>query len=290
MCASGACVRPFCGDGVLSAGEHCDNGRGNSPDAYGPGQCTELCREPPFCGDGKLDRREGCDQGVANRIDAYGESQCSTECKRGGHCGDGTRNGDELCDDGQAATTAIGACTPECTGFYVRKTIKHTAMAYSSNLGGIAGADRKCENEFGPGHKALIVGGSRRATLTPLLGDGQTDWVIRKYTHYYNARNELVWRTDDLALLGVRNGSRVELLANGFYPQLGYPWSGYATDWTTIPEQGYGGTCRGWTFAQDTGYGSFVLPDLRAGAGEPCGRSRTSPLRRAVATILRRVV
>ncbi len=54
--------------------------------------------------------------------------------------------------------------------------------------------------------KALLVGATRRATVAPFAGDQQLDWVIRKYTYYYNSNNQLLWRTDGIALLGVRDG------------------------------------------------------------------------------------
>jgi hypothetical protein len=71
-------------------------------------------------------------------------------------------------------------------------------MFYSTNLGGIAGADSKCQAECGAGWKAMLVGGTRRATVTPYVGDEQLDWVIAKYTHHYNVHDQLIWRTDEI--------------------------------------------------------------------------------------------
>lgn len=178
-------------------------------------------------------------------------------------------NGSEMCDSGGSAATSLGSCNPECTGYYEKKYGKLTDTRYTTNLGGIAGADAKCQADFGAGWKALLVGGTRRATVTPFVGDGQLDWVIKKYTHYYNAQDQLVWRTDAIALLGVRNGARTNLYAT-FFEDGTYPWSGYNADWTTIPDSDNGGTCAGWT-AATTGGASFVTSDLATVSVELCG-------------------
>lgn len=51
-----------------------------------------------------------------------------------------------------------------------------------------------------------------------------------------------------------------------------YPWSGWNTDWTTIPDDaGTSGTCLGWTVAAPPEWGSFASKDLRFAASEQCG-------------------
>jgi hypothetical protein len=187
-------------------------------------------------------------------------------------CGDGIRNGNEVCDGG--GSTEIGACNPECTGFYEKKLIKQTDATYLSNLGGISGADAICQSEFGSGWKALLVGAARRATINPFAANGQGDWVLHKYTHYYNAQDQLVWRTDSVPLLGVSGGRKQAVLAPLFTTGNGYPWSGYALDWTTLPDTlniVLGGTCVGWTSNVREQVGSFVTETLGAVASEPCG-------------------
>jgi hypothetical protein len=196
-------------------------------------------------------------------------------CKQNGAtascCGDGVRAGSETCD-AAAGSTELGACNPECSGFYEKKLIRQTPQGYPGNLGGPSGADQICQRDLGgSGWKALIVGGGRRATTTPLRGDGQADWVIKKYTHYFNGAGQFLWRTDDIALLGVRDNRRMNIYAKAF--EL-YPWGGYDTDWTTQPEQAdsAGGTCQGWSSSDFANAGSFPLDDLTRGAGEPCDR------------------
>jgi Protein of unknown function (DUF1554) len=200
-----------------------------------------------LCGNGRLDPGEQCDLGAANMPDAYGKGACTTQCMNAPYCGDGIVDGPEVCDGGDAGSNALGACNPECSGYYTKKTIKPTMNLYSTNLGGIVGADMNCKSEFGPGWKALLVGGNRQATGTPFVGDQQDDWVIKKYTCYYNAHDQLMWITDNVTLLGVRQGRRVSLNNPAFDVTGQYPWTGWATDWTTIADNPAtsSGTCRG---------------------------------------------
>ncbi|MEO8178101.1 MAG: DUF1554 domain-containing protein [Deltaproteobacteria bacterium] len=168
-------------------------------------------------------------------------------------CGDGSINGNEVCDDGSLKSTDVGSCNPECTGFYERRSIRLTTQNYGTDLGGIGGADAICSREFGAGWKALLVGSTRRATVTPFVGDGQRDWVIRKYAHYVNAQGQLVWRTDGVALLAT-DGARHQNVLSPLFQAITFAnplaWSGYNADWTTQPDTGTTGTCLGWTSAE----------------------------------------
>jgi len=105
------CV-PACGDGVATAGEECDDGPNNSPDAYGG--CTPECKYGPFCGDGAVNGSEVCDDGAKNGA-AYGANACSTACTPAHNCGDGFIDSafGEQCDMGPLNGT--GSCTKECT-------------------------------------------------------------------------------------------------------------------------------------------------------------------------------
>lgn len=67
---SPSCRGSFCGDGVLDAGEACDDG--NIIDGDG---CSASCTVEAFCGDGKLDPGEQCDDG--NTLNGDG---CSAVC------------------------------------------------------------------------------------------------------------------------------------------------------------------------------------------------------------------
>ena len=81
-----------CGDGVVDAGEGCDEGAANQA----AGACTPAC-QPQACGDGYVGISEGCDDGNLINGDA-----CTSECKSP-TCGDGVvQDGVEECDDGDA--------------------------------------------------------------------------------------------------------------------------------------------------------------------------------------------
>ncbi|MBZ5695507.1 MAG: DUF4215 domain-containing protein [Acidobacteriia bacterium] len=77
---------PRCGNGVVDAGEECDDGNLNPRDG-----CTNACT---LCGNGAIRAPEECDD--ANRQSNDG---CDSACHRE-RCGDGTRQIGEECDDG----------------------------------------------------------------------------------------------------------------------------------------------------------------------------------------------
>jgi cysteine-rich repeat protein len=84
---------PLCGDGVVEAGEECDDGN-----AYSGDGCTAFCEieAPAVCGNGYREGAEECDDG--NLQDGDG---CSASCRaESGVCGDGITGGYEQCDDG----------------------------------------------------------------------------------------------------------------------------------------------------------------------------------------------
>ncbi len=82
-----------CGDGVIDAGEQCDDG-GTAP---GDG-CDAACQIEAvvgFCGDGVVNAGEECDDGNGNNRDG-----CSNNCRVRSVCGDGVVTAGEQCDDG----------------------------------------------------------------------------------------------------------------------------------------------------------------------------------------------
>ena len=139
---SSDCVAAFCGDGLLqpALGEECDDGPENSND----GACTVAC-ETAKCGDGLLwEGVETCDLGDNNKSGGYGD--CTPlECTWwGAFCGDGVLQKDhEECDLGTEDNEEDGnACTKSCK--LDGKVIFVTSETYNGDLGGLDGADAKC--------------------------------------------------------------------------------------------------------------------------------------------------
>ena len=114
-CSTGLCIHRSCGDGgqdaqeaglfrcgdnILSPGEECDDGDGNSDVGYGG--CTTRCTFGPYCGDGLVNGGwEQCDLGSRNGLD-LGKDGCTVGCMKPHYCGDGivdTSMGEE-CDLG----------------------------------------------------------------------------------------------------------------------------------------------------------------------------------------------
>ncbi len=111
--------RAFCGDNQVQTGEACDNGQ--NLDLYrvgaATGKCAPGCVLPPRCGDNVVQAAfESCDRGASNNDLSYGPSSCTTSCELGAYCGDGTKNGAEVCDQGAAngVNYGVGSCGYDC--------------------------------------------------------------------------------------------------------------------------------------------------------------------------------
>ncbi len=92
---------PDCGNGVLDAGEDCDDGNLVNGDG-----CSSIC-EVELCGDGVVDPGEACDDGNVTAGDG-----CSATCTVE-ECGNGVVDAGEACDDGNV--TPGDGCSATCT-------------------------------------------------------------------------------------------------------------------------------------------------------------------------------
>ena len=138
--------KPGCGNGVLEAGEKCDQGAANSKDAYGKGKCTDKCDEAPYCGDTRIDtlQQEECDQGSANAKDATGPGKCTDLCKNAPFCGDRKVQMalQEECDEGPMGLEpkpGVAGCSAQCKA--------RPALPVDPNQCGTdpaCGSDQKC--------------------------------------------------------------------------------------------------------------------------------------------------
>jgi cysteine-rich repeat protein len=105
-----------CGNGVLEAGEACDDHNAQSGDG-----CSSTCVvEVPVCGNGIIETGETCDDG--NRVTGDG---CSSGCVievPSAVCGNGVLEPGELCDDGNLVSGdgCDGSCSTETPGASVR--------------------------------------------------------------------------------------------------------------------------------------------------------------------------
>jgi fibro-slime domain-containing protein len=101
----------LCGNGVVDAGEQCDNGTYNGSSVS---TCDARCQYK--CGNGFKDEGEQCDNGVNDG--SYGT--CNHDCTLTSYCGDGVKNGPEQCDLGANNSSSPtlygkGLCTTLCT-------------------------------------------------------------------------------------------------------------------------------------------------------------------------------
>jgi fibro-slime domain-containing protein len=117
-CTEACRLGPRCGDGVRQAnqGEQCDDGQNDGD--YG--ECAPGCELGPRCGDGEVQDAAGerCDDGEDNVASGYGEGICTTSCRPAPYCGDravDVANG-EGCDDG-VNDGSPGSCDENCDGW-----------------------------------------------------------------------------------------------------------------------------------------------------------------------------
>jgi len=103
---------PICGDGIVTLGEECDDGKNDG----GYGQCGPRCQLGPRCGDGIRNGSEQCDDGDGKNTGGYGK--CAPGCVYGPYCGDGkVQSTYEACDDGNRKAGDGCSLTCQIDGF-----------------------------------------------------------------------------------------------------------------------------------------------------------------------------
>lgn len=122
-----------------------------------------------------------------------------------------------------------------------------SSSVYTGNLGGVSGADAKCNvdanNNGNPNSifKALLVDGiNRNASDTSNFGDNQIDWVLKPDADYYlNDGSGIIFTSDSnsLFVFGDFDATFTGGLPGGPY------WTGLNSDWTMATGQ----TCSSWT-------------------------------------------
>ena len=142
--------QPRCGDGIVTAGEECDNGAANNDTLYGG--CTTQCKFGPFCGDDVVNGPEQCDDGKNTTVtsSASNPKACGPGCKFPPRCGDGIVQTGEACDDGaKNADNQCGGCSTTCQlnpycGDAIVQTQCNEQCDDGVNIGGYGYCDKGC--------------------------------------------------------------------------------------------------------------------------------------------------
>src|SRR6185369_12070903 len=80
----------YCGDGMVDAGEQCDDGNANNTDA-----CRNDCTpQPPVCCDGVINQAGETCEPPGSDPPPPGGNLCRLDCT---YCGDGVTDGTEQC-------------------------------------------------------------------------------------------------------------------------------------------------------------------------------------------------
>ena len=253
-----------CGDGVVQAGEACDDGAKNGPARPCTGQC-----EQAVCGDGDVcttcQPAELCDDGNLDPDDG-----CGPDCTPTG-CGDKVVDTGEECDDGNNMPN--DGCSPMC--LYEHLYVFVTSTKVTGSFNGLAAADLLCSGlaapVFNPKRKFVAwlsagdksagqrIGNSKRAYVTPKL-------------------QMIAMGTDNL-LDGALDGPIDEDESGTVVDGLG-ACDGLASVWTGSAANGSatGDDCGGWTDVAGQGRtGNLVLKD--GGWTDACSLSCALPLR-----------
>ena len=187
------------------------------------------------CGDGK-----SCAGGGDCRSGVCTAGKCAMAT-----CGDGVKNGAEsdadcgggmcpACGGGRACLMPADCVSGACTMSICARRIYVTNSTYNGNLGGVAGADAKCQNDGArpmnsAAVKALLVDSAqvgRRASTIANAGNGQVDWVLKASAPYVRVGMPpavLIGTTSVNALFRFP-------LTNSFRATAGDAWTGLKND------------------------------------------------------------
>ena len=227
------CLNAVCGDMVVQEGvEECDDANDVDTD-----ECTNMCTAAA-CGDAIVQEGvEECDDGNDDDTD-----ECTSLCLPAS-CGDTfVQAGVEECDDGN--NTDGDGCTADCKS--ENKIAFVTSETYTGNLGGLAGADAKCQalaQAAGlPGTYMAWVSDANNSPSTRFT-KSNTPYVRVDGVVIANNWNDLVDGTL-LAPLNKTESNGAVPLGNTSCAGGGFPttWSGTSTNGTS-----QGSFCGNWT-------------------------------------------
>lgn len=220
-----------CNDGVEDGSGECEDGNTDDTDL-----CTSLCTLAR-CGDGVVQAGvEECDDGNLDRGDG-----CTEVCMAA-RCGDGrVQAGVEQCDDGNLK--GDDSCSPACT--LDRLLVFVSSVRYTGALGGLAGADAKCQ--------ALATTAGLPGEFKAWLSDG-VETPMTRFKHglpYVRVDKQLV--AEDLAGLSSMSmlGSPIAMTEHGVVITEASDCDDVQDKvWTNVDSEGAPGgsfDCAGWT-------------------------------------------
>ncbi len=190
----------YCGDGVLSSAEECDDGNSVGGDGCSAGCTTEVCGDSIVnsaseqCDDGNAIEGDGCDTNCTftacgNSVATAGEAcddgnladgdGCDSDCSIT-VCGNGIVTTGEQCDDAGESITCDSDCTPAACG---DGTFNPTAGEVCDSGGASASCDTDCtapvcgDGIFNPAAGEACDSGAQTAACDgdctlPACGDG----------------------------------------------------------------------------------------------------------------------
>ncbi|MDO8526165.1 MAG: DUF4215 domain-containing protein, partial [Deltaproteobacteria bacterium] len=132
------CKNAGCGDGLVQAGETCDQAAANGS---APGACNLTCNGTlPECGNSITEGNEQCDDGNTNNNDA-----CISGCLNA-RCGDTFTQPGETCDEG-AMNGVPGHCNNTCGGTIALCGNNNIEQGEGCEVGiTVLGNNERCEN------------------------------------------------------------------------------------------------------------------------------------------------
>jgi cysteine-rich repeat protein len=201
------CIKSSCGDGVVEAGEACDDGNQNDDD-----DCLQACRLNT-CGDGRVNlRTEGCDDGNGASGDGC-DSNCTVTA-----CGNGVVTAGEVCDDGNG--NDYDGCNSDCT-------LSPPAYVKASNTG--AGDSFGSSIALSADGSTLAVGTPYEASAATGVGGDQGDnsapsaGAVYIFTRSGTMWTQQAYLKASVTGAGDQFGSSVALSADGSTLVVGAP-------------------------------------------------------------------
>lgn len=124
------------------------------------------------------------------------------------------------------------------------KYIRATPDSYTGSIGGIAGGDAICVNNFGAGYKALLADGTNRYACNNASCTSSLNWVLHAGVSYINASGQQLFTANSKGIFigNMSNLIPVGSTGSGGGVNLIYPNTGLNSDWTTNSAN-----CSGWS-------------------------------------------